>query len=472
MLLEEARPLLEGSVVQKITQAKEVGGGESFVFHGFGDSGAWRAWTCLQQGHAVWVLAEEEWDIESQPEPSTFVMVLRKRVLGQRIARLEQVPGERMFFFHLENGLSLFFELLPKKANIILGEQWNREAREFRCVHSFRQVSLDPGAIYQLPPLMQNPAAEEVRDFGQGSGALALHHAVGARYWELVHQTGFSAFKADWKRVWKSQNKKLKTAVDNSASDLEEARAAELFQKQGMALVAKLYELGPKTLPKTKKIELDGLEITLDTTKTYSENADVFFRKSKKMHRAVGELEERLTNLSKKLISLTKLGEAIDKATSEEELEKLAPLMEKEGIKPPERDAEPEKKEIGAKPFLEVSSSDGFLIYCGRNQEENRRVTFQEAKGNDVWLHVKGLPGAHVVIKGQRNKTVPLSTLLEAAQLCLYHSKIRKGKRAEVDYTHRKHVRAIKGTLADVTYTGNKTLYVESDPEALKRLMK
>ena len=130
-------------------------------------------------------------------------------------------------------------------------------------------------------------------------------------------------------------------------------------------------------------------------------------------------------------------------------------------------DKEPEE----AKPYLEVESSDGFLILCGRNQEENRRITFREAKGNDLWVHVKGQPGAHVVIKEQRNKTVPLSTLLEAAQLCLYHSKIRKGKRAEVDYTRRKYVRAIKGTLAEVTYTGNKTLYVEADPEALKRLM-
>jgi predicted ribosome quality control (RQC) complex YloA/Tae2 family protein len=86
-------------------------------------------------------------------------------------------------------------------------------------------------------------------------------------------------------------------------------------------------------------------------------------------------------------------------------------------------------------------------------------------------MHAKGLPGAHVVIKEQRNKTVPLTTLLEAAQLCLYHSKIRKGKRAEVDYTARKFVRAIKGTIAEVTYTGNKTIYVEADPELLRKLM-
>jgi predicted ribosome quality control (RQC) complex YloA/Tae2 family protein len=131
-----------------------------------------------------------------------------------------------------------------------------------------------------------------------------------------------------------------------------------------------------------------------------------------------------------------------------------------------------DKKAPEAKPCLEVRSSDGFTILCGRNQEENRQVTFREAKGNDLWMHVKGIPGAHVVVKSQKQKTVPLTTLLEAAQLCLYYTKIRKGKRAEVDYTFRKNVRAIKGTLAEVTYTGNKALYVEADPEALKKLMR
>jgi predicted ribosome quality control (RQC) complex YloA/Tae2 family protein len=188
----------------------------------------------------------------------------------------------------------------------------------------------------------------------------------------------------------------------------------------------------------------------------------------------VQELEGRVEELDAKNRHAEKIAAAIEAATDDEGLEKLGKEFEKEGLPVPERPSGVEEKEEAdeAKPYLEVESSDGFKILCGRNQEENRRVTFRESKGNDLWVHVKGLPGAHVVIKEQRNKSVPLSTLLEAAQLCLYHSKIRRGKRAEVDYTQRKHVRAIKGTLAEVTYTGNKTLYVEADPEAIKKLMR
>lgn len=471
LLAEEARPVLEGSVLQKVAQSQEMAHGESFLFSGFGDAGGWKLWNCVLQDHTAWVFAGEDWAFEAQPEPSTFIMVLRKRLLGQRIVRLEQVANERMLLMHFETGLSLLFELLPRKANLILGEQWNPNTRELRCIHSFRQVSLEHGAIYRLPSPPEKIPEGEIRNFGQEEEPFGFHKAVAEHYWGLVQRSGFSACKSLWRRAWRAQSKKLASALENARADLKEAREAELFQKRGMALVARLYEFGPQAYPVSKRIVLDDIEIPLDPAKTFSENADSCFRKAKKMHRAVGELEVRMSELEKKSVALARLGEVIDKAADEAALEKLTGVFQKSGIPVPEREEE-SKKESGPKPYLEIESSDGFAIYCGRNQEENRRVTFQAAKGNDLWMHVKGLPGAHVVIKGQRNKTIPLATLLEAAQVCLYHSKIRKGKRAEVDYTPRKHVRAIKGTLAEVTYTGNKTLYVEADPEALKKIMK
>ncbi|HEY8278636.1 MAG TPA: NFACT RNA binding domain-containing protein [Bdellovibrionota bacterium] len=476
LLLEEARPVLMGSALQKVAQARELAAGETFSFQGFGHGGPWRLWACLLQDNSCWVLAKDDWKIESQPEPSNFVMVLRKRLLGKRVVSLEQVRNERFLLMHFEEGVSLLFELLPKRANIVLLENWNREERTGRFIQSFRQVSLESGGIYRLPPapVAGTAAGNEVREFAAEAGApFPFHSAIGEKYWAAVQKTGFSSYQRLWRQVWKSHGKKVKTALENAREDFEEGKEAELFQKRGMALVAHLYELGPKKFPKEKKIELDGVEIALDGTKTYSDNAEACFKKAKKLHRAVRELEGRVAELEKKSEHVEKVAKSIEAATEDCQLEKLTKEFEKEGLDIPERpDGQEEKGEPAAKEFLEIQSSDGFKIICGRNQEENRRVTFRESKGNDLWMHVKGLPGAHVVIKEQRNKTVPLSTLLEAAQLCLYHSRIRKGKRAEVDYTQRKHVKAIKGTLAEVTYTGNKTIYVESDPEALKKIMR
>jgi predicted ribosome quality control (RQC) complex YloA/Tae2 family protein len=476
LLIEEARPALVGSTLQKVAQLRELANGETFLFQGFGSAGPWRLWVCLLQDHSCWVLANDEWETESQPEPSNFVMVMRKRLMGRRIVALEQVRAERILLMHFDEGVSLLFELMPKRANVVLVENWDKEERTGRALQSFRQISLETGGIYRVQeaPATLSAAAQESRPFELEEGnPFPYHRAVGRKYWDSVQKTGFSAYQRLWRQTWKSHSRKVKTALENVTADLEEAREAEAFQKKGMALVTHLYELGAKSLPKQKKIELDGLEITLDPSKSYSDNAEHFFKKAKKFHRAVGELEGRMQELETKASHMEKVAKAIDSAKSDEELEKLTKELQREKLEIPERPSGvEEKEEAGPRPYLEVESTDGFTILCGRNQEENRRVTFRESKGNDIWMHAKGLPGAHVVIKEQRNKSVPLSTLLEAAQLCLYHSKIRKGKRAEVDYTPRKHVRAIKGTLAEVTYTGNKTIYVEADPDEVKKLMR
>lgn len=482
-LLEEARPLLVGSSLQKISQVREIAAGESFVLQGFGAAGPWRLWNCLQQDHTTWVLADEDWDLDAQPEPSTFVMVLRKHLQGKRIDRLEQVSGERFVLMHFENGNSLLFELLPKRANLVLLESWSEADRTGKCIQSFRRISLEAGAVYRLRPPPESAVKSDVRPFVAEAlemklGQIAVegfpvHAAVAKHYWEAQQKGGFGSYQRLWRQAWKTHSKRIQSALENAKSDFEQAKEAELFQQRGMALVSELYQLGPKSFPKEKVLKIGELDIPLDPSKTYAENSEQLFRKAKKLHRAVGELRGRLEELEKKAARYAEVGKKIEAAKEDADLEKNTSFFQDEGIPVPEKPTgTEEKKAPEAKPFLELQSSDGFTILCGRNQEENRQVTFRESRGSDVWMHVKGVPGAHVVVKAQKNKTVPLNTLLEAAQVCLYYSKIRKGKRAEVDYTPRKNVKAIKGTLAEVTYTGNKALYLEADPELLKKILR
>ena len=41
----------------------------------------------------------------------------------------------------------------------------------------------------------------------------------------------------------------------------------------------------------------------------------------------------------------------------------------------------------------------GHRLLAGRTAAENQRVTFQDAAPEDLWLHARGLPGAHVVLR-------------------------------------------------------------------------
>ncbi len=115
-------------------------------------------------------------------------------------------------------------------------------------------------------------------------------------------------------------------------------------------------------------------------------------------------------------------------------------------------------------------SKDGWTILVGRNKNENLELTFKHARGNDLWMHVRGRPGAHVVVPVQPGKSVPLETLLDAAHLTLYYSGGQKWGKTEVDYTFKKHVKRIKDST-EASYTHNKTLIIEPDKSRLERLL-
>ena len=135
---------------------------------------------------------------------------------------------------------------------------------------------------------------------------------------------------------------------------------------------------------------------------------------------------------------------------------------------PPPKKREKEEK-TGPRQFF---SRDGFEILVGRSNQENDHLTIHMARGNDLFFHVRGFPGSHVIVRNQPNKTVPLETLLDAGALAVHYSKIRGNTRADVRYTPRKYVSKPRGAKPGlVTISNEKTIRPDGDPERLKRLL-
>jgi len=119
---------------------------------------------------------------------------------------------------------------------------------------------------------------------------------------------------------------------------------------------------------------------------------------------------------------------------------------------------------------LTWTSSDGFRIVVGRNNRQNDLVTMQMARGDDLWLHAQGIPGAHVIVQ-TGGKDVPEQTLLEAAVLAALYSKARDSANVPVDYTFRRYVRKPRGAKPGmVIYDHQRTLFVTPDPHLPERL--
>lgn len=104
---------------------------------------------------------------------------------------------------------------------------------------------------------------------------------------------------------------------------------------------------------------------------------------------------------------------------------------------------------------------DGFEVLVGRSGKGNDALLSKEAHPNDTWLHARGVPGAHVIIRAN-GRDVPESVLRQAAAFAAGASQARQAPTVGVDYTLVKYVDRIKGGPPGLAnYHGEHTLFVE-----------
>ena len=90
------------------------------------------------------------------------------------------------------------------------------------------------------------------------------------------------------------------------------------------------------------------------------------------------------------------------------------------------------------------ASSDGIVILRGRDARGNWAL-LRLAGPYDLWMHVEGGPGAHVLVRREQGRELPQRSLHEAANLALVKSWRRGSARAGVLCAQARHVRPVKG---------------------------
>lgn len=117
-------------------------------------------------------------------------------------------------------------------------------------------------------------------------------------------------------------------------------------------------------------------------------------------------------------------------------------------------------------------SSDGFLILRGRDAAGNAAV-LKLAAPHDLWLHVGGGPGAHVIVRRDHpGQDVPLATLREAGSLAILKSWKKDESPVDVVRALAGHVHPLRGGRAGETRVDRyeEGLLVSPDPDLEKRL--
>jgi hypothetical protein len=107
----------------------------------------------------------------------------------------------------------------------------------------------------------------------------------------------------------------------------------------------------------------------------------------------------------------------------------------------------------------------GLSVLVGRNARENHHLTFRVARAEDLWLHARDVPGAHVILRDDEGRA-GADDLREAAEVAAFFSEARGEAQVDVHVTRRKHVKPAKGGPGRVFVAYSDTLrVVPREPE-------
>lgn len=255
-----------------------------------------------------------------------------------------------------------------------------------------------------------------------------------------------------------------------AALQLEEAsrgKDAERYRIMGELLISYAHLVPPHStsveLPNYYDPNGGSMVIALDPSLSPAGNAQVYFRKYRKAVASQKQAGEQLARTREELQYLEQVRQALAMAgNSEEELLLIEEELRSQGYLPLQKSQRRKSvKSSGPRRFV---TSEGLEVLVGRNNVENDMITFKVANDNDIWLHAKDCPGAHVILRkpSDGREWPPGVSLEEAARIAAYFSKARNSGKAAVDWTLVKHVRKTRGARPGmVLYDHHQTIIVE-----------
>ncbi|MBI3932854.1 MAG: NFACT family protein [Acidobacteria bacterium] len=242
---------------------------------------------------------------------------------------------------------------------------------------------------------------------------------------------------------------RLEAHLGRDVAGLADAAA---LRRQGEAILASLAVLAPGVPEAELRDPYEPsrrVKIFLDPRLSAPANADRLFERARRVDRARARIADRLDETRR----------ALEAAHAHErralEARDLPAL--RSGESRGRRSARPGASAGGGR--LRYLTSRGLPVLVGRGARENHELTFGVARPDDLWLHVRDRPGAHVILRDEEGRA-GTDDVREAAEVAAFHSEARGEASVDVHVARRKHVRPARGGPGRVLVGHSDTLRV------------
>ncbi|CAJ1964251.1 unnamed protein product [Cylindrotheca closterium] len=297
---------------------------------------------------------------------------------------------------------------------------------------------------------------------------------------EEVNESPLLEEYQDWSKALKKAVKALEKKRKSLQSEYEKAQGVEDTVARAQLLVSNLYHFNPGVKTATvQDWENDGAEVELTLNPKYAsanEEADALFAQARKLKRG-SQIVKELLNESEQAwellsdaqadlesacmddgeINQGRLALVQDRLQRSSRATKFQPPLPRDAAQAKSSSSQSNggksnrkqsKPEIGTPQsnLRKLMSPGGCIVLVGRNRRGNEHLSMSIARGNDVWMHSRGCPGAHVIIQNRRGSPKPTPECLAfAADLAIYYSDFRNEVKAPVTTAEPKHLQKPRG---------------------------
>jgi predicted ribosome quality control (RQC) complex YloA/Tae2 family protein len=427
-------------------------------------------------------------DITDSDRPAlSFQEYLRAHLVGSFLEGVEVSREDRQLRlkFRAHSGLfELILSILGSRSNIYLLDS------EGNLVHSLRPLD-DTRRELKIGSPWINPSgilqSEGVDRWVDVPDELYLQ-SIGKYYSRLEREHAAELLALRIEQGIKKERIFLDRKYVNLQEDLGNAQKAEEHRYKGELLKGILHTIKPgdDTAKATDYESGEPVEIPLDPKISPAANMEYYFAQYQKETRGVAMIRQQLENVDIARSELEEIQQRIQamlqNALDMSELEKIAAhpkirrlihrySSRKKPVSTPAKSSF--KKDLPSRLMpKKYRTQDGLEIWVGKSDEGNDYLTTRLARGNDLFFHLEGYPGSHVILRTEGRSDPPSAALLDACELAVHFSKLKNAGSADVHVAPAKEVKKPKGAKPGLVYVRKgKTIRLKRDAKRLESIL-
>ncbi len=426
-----------------------------------------------------------------QASPNAFTQYLRAHVDGARVGEIRLRNDDRELAVQLTTAdveCGLLLSILGPRSNLYLLDGAGKILVSLRPLPDTRP-ELKLGGDW-ASPLSRPPGAGTDRFEGETDDRLLFAFE---RQYALVEETDEAAnLQRRIAKALQKEAKGLDRKLEKLASSLAEGREASRLARDGELLKAALPQIkrGDTQVTVSDFETGEAVSIALDPKLSPAENLERLFKRYHKAVRSVTKAGARQQEVASARAEVETLRERFGAVADDGKVDELEAFANEAPIRklvakyapamPVERAApgRPIELKLGKQIVpgrlmpRRYRTAGGLEIWVGRSAAGNDHLSIRLAKGKDLFFHLDGAPGSHVILRTNGKTDPPGEAVLDACELAVHFSKQKNASRADVHAVPIANVRKPKGAKPGlVTVHGGKTVHLRRIPQRLQKIL-